>query len=78
MGKSAGVAQQQLRALDRLKRLKSLSGFYLAGGTAIAFHLGHRRSLDLDLFSRQDADLLAIQRSVTRSSMKASPRLTSR
>ena len=24
--------------------------FYLVGGTAIAFHLGHRRSLDFDLF----------------------------
>jgi hypothetical protein len=23
--------------------------FYLVGGTAIAFHLGHRRSLDFDL-----------------------------
>lgn len=25
-------------------------GFYLAGGTAIALHLGHRRSIDLDWF----------------------------
>ena len=25
--------------------------FYLAGGTAIALHLGHRRSIDFDLFS---------------------------
>lgn len=27
------------------------SGFYLAGGTAIAIHLGHRRSVDLDWFT---------------------------
>ncbi len=26
-------------------------GFYLAGGTAIALHIGHRRSIDLDWFS---------------------------
>ena len=30
------------------------AGFYLAGGTGLALHLGHRRSADLDLF-RQDA-----------------------
>jgi hypothetical protein len=26
-------------------------GFYLAGGTAVALHLGHRRSVDLDWFT---------------------------
>lgn len=30
-------------------------GFYLAGGTAVALHLGHRESLDLDWFTRQMA-----------------------
>ena len=28
-----------------------LEGFYLVGGTALALHLGHRRSVDIDLFS---------------------------
>lgn len=28
--------------------------FYLVGGTAIALHLGHRRSIDFDLFCRND------------------------
>jgi hypothetical protein len=28
-----------------------LSNFYLAGGTAIALHLGHRESIDFDFFS---------------------------
>ncbi len=27
--------------------------FYLAGGTALALHLGHRRSVDLDFFSSE-------------------------
>jgi hypothetical protein len=27
--------------------------FYLAGGTGLALHLGHRRSVDLDFFSRE-------------------------
>ncbi len=28
-------------------------GFYLAGGTALALHMGHRQSFDFDFFSQQ-------------------------
>ncbi len=39
---------------DQVEILKYIEEFhrkyYLVGGTAIAFHLGHRRSLDFDLF----------------------------
>jgi hypothetical protein len=42
------LAPEQLRALDLLSRVPALDGYYLAGGTAIALHLGHRQSLDLD------------------------------
>ena len=31
-------------------------GFYLGGGTAIALHLGHRRSVDLDWFTTERID----------------------
>jgi hypothetical protein len=27
--------------------------FYLGGGTALAIHLGHRRSVDFDWFTRE-------------------------
>ena len=40
--------------LGLLKSLQSkqyLAGFYLAGGTALALYNGHRRSVDIDLFS---------------------------
>lgn len=30
--------------------------FYLAGGTALALHLGHRESADLDFFTQKDID----------------------
>lgn len=36
-----------------LPRLTSFKGFYLAGGTALALQIGHRRSIDFDLFSVQ-------------------------
>ncbi|MFH1121951.1 MAG: nucleotidyl transferase AbiEii/AbiGii toxin family protein [Bacteroidota bacterium] len=43
--------------LELIKSLQSkpyLKGFYLVGGTALALHLGHRRSIDIDLFSNFD------------------------
>lgn len=63
MANAPGLAQEQLRALARLKPLSSLRGFYLAGGTAVAFHLNHRESRDLDLFAVPGAASLdAVQR----------------
>jgi hypothetical protein len=42
-----------------------VDGFYLAGGSALALHLGHRCSRDLDLFSKAgDADLDALKAAV--------------
>lgn len=65
MGDTAGLSDEQHRALDRLSRLPALAAFYLAGGSAIAIRLVHRRSLDLDFFSREPtADLDAVKRSV--------------
>ena len=42
------------RTLELLKQLQSqseFSNFHLAGGTALALYLGHRKSIDLDLFT---------------------------
>ena len=63
MGKPTGLAKEQRRTLDRLKAVRGIDRFYLAGGSAVAIHLNHRRSLDLDLFSSSaDVDLSAIAR----------------
>jgi len=43
----------QRSALAVLAQAPIPSGIYLAGGTALALHLGHRRSVDLDFFSRE-------------------------
>ena len=45
--------------------------FYLAGGTALALRLGHRVSLDLDLFSAKNA-LGAEERRTLLDALKAS------
>ncbi len=50
-----------------LPLIKSFSAnFYLAGGTAIALHLGHRRSIDFDFFSPNELNPLAIRRMIIR------------
>ncbi len=40
--------QNQIQLLPLVKHFKR--EFYLVGGTAIALHIGHRRSIDFDLF----------------------------
>ena len=50
-----------LRLWKSLSRLPALGSFYLAGGSGLALHLGHRQSNDLDFFSRRSfrTELLA-------------------
>jgi len=40
--------------------------FYLVGGTAIALHLGHRRSIDFDLFCKTDVNKKDIRKKLER------------
>jgi hypothetical protein len=42
----------QADVLRMLGRWVTESGFYLAGGSALALHLGHRRSVDFDWFTQ--------------------------
>lgn len=51
MGRATGISQAQRAALARLRPIAAELGLHLVGGTAIAVHLQHRRSLDIDLFS---------------------------
>ena len=53
-------AQEKLLTLAK----KFSKDFYLTGGTAIALHLGHRRSIDFDLFSGKEFRNADIRRKV--------------
>ena len=44
------LSPQQTELLPLIRRFRR--SFYLVGGTAIALHIGHRRSIDFDLFTR--------------------------
>lgn len=43
------LTNEQIELLAMIRLFKK--SFYLVGGTAIALHLGHRRSIDFDLFT---------------------------
>lgn len=43
-----------LELLKKLMKLEELKDFFLVGGTALALQLGHRISVDLDLFTQKD------------------------
>ena len=41
-----------LQLLKDLQALEDLKSFYLVGGTALALQIGHRISIDLEMFSQ--------------------------
>jgi hypothetical protein len=55
-------------ALEHVGRQPFASRFYLAGGTALALRIGHRRSIDLDFMSSDD-ELLDESRRAIRTAM---------
>ncbi|MGC9352689.1 MAG: nucleotidyl transferase AbiEii/AbiGii toxin family protein [Mariniphaga sp.] len=46
------LSPEQIELLPLVKQFKR--EFYLVGGTAIALHIGHRRSVDFDLFKNKN------------------------
>ena len=57
----SGTTERVLaKVSDQLK-----GGFYLAGGTALAIELGHRRSIDLDWFSAADFSHLILKKTMS-------------
>ena len=61
------LTESQQTVLELLSRIAEIRTFYLAGGTALALHLGHRRSEDFDFFRAQELvpqDLLTVLREI--------------
>lgn len=52
--------------------------FYMAGGTALALQIGHRRSLDLDFFSEMDEVLPDTQEEILKALATLSPKTIER
>lgn len=51
------VRSNILELIRSLQSDKKFKDFYLVGGTALALHLGHRESIDIDLFTTKDFDV---------------------
>jgi len=51
MLKYKAIYPETLELLKKLMKIPGLDNFYLVGGTALALRIGHRISVDLDLFS---------------------------
>ena len=58
------LSPEQVRLFPMLKFASA--DFGLVGGTAVALHLGHRRSIDFDLFSYEAFDNNDIKRKIAR------------
>lgn len=54
------VEIQTLELIKALQDKEYLKDFYLVGGTALALYLGHRKSLDIDLFASEAFDTAAL------------------
>jgi Nucleotidyl transferase AbiEii toxin, Type IV TA system len=76
MATPARLPPEQRRTLARLIATPLPIDLYLAGGAAVGHHLGHRTSLDLDLFTAEpNADLSEARRAILRIQRKgAEPR----
>jgi len=54
------IDQSTLELLIQLQQKEYLKEFYLVGGTALALKMGHRKSVDLDLFSNFSFDTVQL------------------
>lgn len=58
------VTPELLHVLTKLNSIPTLNPFRLVGGTAIALQLGHRQSLDIDLFSNERINWLDLKQAL--------------
>jgi len=58
--------KRQRELFFKLSELDWISDFYLAGGSALALQLAHRRSIDFDFFSPEKLDLFKLKKELSR------------
>jgi hypothetical protein len=62
------LSHNQIDLLPLIKLFRK--EFYLVGGTAIALHIGHRRSIDFDLFKTKDFNSKKIKEKIYKTPFK--------
>lgn len=59
------VPENVMNLLDRITRDEQFDRFYLVGGTSLALRIGHRMSVDIDLFTHEDFNTHLIGETLT-------------
>ncbi|KFF16559.1 nucleotidyl transferase AbiEii/AbiGii toxin family protein [Flavobacterium hydatis] len=54
------VSAEMWELLQKLMKDEMLKDFYLVGGTSLSLQIGHRLSIDIDLFTTKDFDVLSM------------------
>lgn len=58
------VSPHLLSVLKKIQRLPEVSAFRLVGGTSLALQMGHRTSVDIDLFTDKSFDIAELQKTL--------------
>ncbi len=56
------VTPELISLASMLSAMPELASYRMVGGTAIALHLGHRKSIDIDFFSNESTDKSLIRK----------------
>ncbi len=62
------LTEEQVKLLPTVN--KFMKDFFLVGGTAIALQIGHRRSIDFDLFSEKDFKNAHVRKKIIEDGLK--------
>ncbi len=60
------IDSKTLELLKKLQEIPEFSNLYLVGGTSLALQIGHRISVDIDLFGKINVDELTILKQLNR------------
>lgn len=58
------IENSTLELLKKLQSLPCLKNTFLVGGTSLALQMGHRKSIDLDIFGKVSADYLQLSHEI--------------
>lgn len=61
MLQTQAVEPRTLELLRELQKEPLMSSFNLVGGTALALRIGHRKSIDLDFFTKEEFDIVELR-----------------
>jgi len=59
------VPQKLLELLKTLMSMEDFNDLYLVGGTALALQIGHRESIDIDLFGQHQMDKFSLSQKLS-------------